>query len=101
MPACGILAKKKFAEATRIRRLVYEAGLTFTRIDREYGLPRGSAADTLRHPNINGERAIAAALDHYPHLLWRTRYRPNGQRRSPQDWSRPPMMAPRRQEARA
>jgi Ner family transcriptional regulator len=55
----------------------------------------------MREPNAKGERAIAAALGTMPHLLWRSRYRPSGQRRSPQNWTRVPTLVQRRNERAA
>ncbi len=83
-------------EQVAIKGKLLAAGLTLADIDRRYRLPSGTARNTLREPNPKGERAIAAALGTKPHLLWRTRYRPSGQRRSPQDWSRVPTLAQRR-----
>ena len=92
---------RRIAEQAMIKARLLKAGLPLAEIDRRFGLPSGTARNTLREPNPRGERAIASALGARPHLLWKSRYRPNGLRRSPQDWSRPPTMAQRRQEARA
>ncbi|MBZ0164608.1 MAG: helix-turn-helix domain-containing protein [Notoacmeibacter sp.] len=86
----------RIEEQAAIKGRMLAKGLTAAEIDRRYNLTPGTARNTLREPNIKGERAIAAALGTKPHLLWRTRYRPSGQRRSPQDWSRVPTLAQRR-----
>lgn len=91
---------RQIAEQAAIKARLLEAGLPLAEIDRRFDLPPGTARNSLREPNPRGERAIASALGARPHLLWKSRYRPNGLRRSPQDWSRPPTMAQRRQEAR-
>ncbi|PHR20418.1 MAG: hypothetical protein COA37_15405 [Hoeflea sp.] len=70
-------------------------------MDRTYGLSNGTARNTMREPNAKGEHAIAAALGTRPHLLWRSRYRPSGQRRSPQNWTRVPTLVQRRNERAA
>ncbi len=88
--------KRRLKESARIKALVYEAGLTFSDIDRMYGLRRGAARDALREPNPRIEHAIAAALGARPETLWQTRYHANGRRRAHQDYSRPPTMAQRR-----
>ncbi len=86
----------RIAEQAAIKAKLLEAGLPLAEIDRRFGLPSGTARNTLREPHPRGERAIAAALGSRPHLLWPTRYRPSGQRRQPQDYSRPPTMKQRR-----
>lgn len=92
-------AKLRLNEIERTKRLLYRAGITLRDVDREYDLPRGIAGRTLVEPNLNGERAIAAALKTRPHLLWRSRYFPDGSRRTPQppeNYERPPTMKDRR-----
>ena len=79
---------KRTLEARSIKARVIEAGLSFAKIDRSFRLPDGTARQTLREPNLAGERAIAAALKTRPHLLWSSRYRPNGQRREQLDWTK-------------
>lgn len=101
MPATMKRVDPRVKEQTRIKTKLFEAALTLSDIDRTYQLPRCTAGNTLREPNERGERAIAAALGTKPHLLWPTRYRPSGQRRSPQDWSRVPTLAQRRNEQAA
>ncbi len=86
----------RIAEQAAIKARLLEAGLPLAEIDRRFGLPSGTARNTLREPHPRGERAIAAALGSRPHLLWPTRYRPNGQRRKPQNWTPTPTMAERR-----
>ena len=90
----------RVAEQARIKAKLLEAGLPLAEVDRRYGLVSGTARTTLREPSVRGERAIAAALGARPHLLWKSRYRSNGQRRKPQNWTPTPTMAQRRQEAR-
>ena len=88
----------KIAEMTVIKSKLFAAGLTLLKIDRDYGLPRGTSGTTLREPNVKGERAIAAALGTRPELLWRTRYHASGLRKSPQpaeNYVRPATMAQR------
>lgn len=91
----------KVKEQSAIKAKLLMAGITLADIDRTYGLSDGTARNTMREPNVRGERAIAAALDTKPHLLWPTRYRPSGQRRSPQDWTRVPTLKQRRNEQAA
>ena len=92
---------KRIEQAARIKARLYKAGYLLADVERKYQLPRGTVSDTLRAPNLKGERAIAAALGTRPELLWRDRYHASGQRKSPQDHSRPPTMAQRRKEAEA
>ena len=94
-------AKLRLDEMTRIKGRLLTAGLSLLGIDREYSLARGTAGTSLREPNINGERAIAAALHTYPHLLWRSRYHSDGRRKSPQpseNYNRLPTMRERKAE---
>jgi len=91
----------KVKEQSAIKARLLEAGITLADIDRKYALSDGSARNTMREPNIKGERAIAAALGTKPEFLWPTRYRPSGQRRSPQDWTRVPTLAQRRNDRAA
>lgn len=91
----------KVKEQSAIKARLLMAGITLAEIDRTYGLSDGTARNTMREPNVRGERAIAAVLGTQPHLLWRTRYRPSGQRRSPQDWTRVPTLKQRRNEQAA
>jgi len=88
--------KRRLKETARIKALVYEAGLTFSDIDRLHGLRPGAARDILREPNRRIERAVAAALGARPETLWQTRYHADGRRRRQQDYSRPPTMEQRR-----
>lgn len=93
-------AKLRLDEMNRVKRLLSEAGLTLTGIDKEYGLSIGTCGNTLQQANLAGERAIAAALRRRPEHLWRTRYHPDGRRRSPQpreNYVRPPSMRVRRE----
>ena len=92
---------KRVEQAARIKARLYEAGYLLADVERLYQLPKGTVSDALRAPNLKGERAIAAALGTRPHLLWRDRYHASGQRKSPQDHSRPPTMAQRRKETEA
>lgn len=101
MPASTDKVDPKIKEQSRIKTRLFEAGITLAQIDRTYGLSDGTARNTMREPNARGESAIAAALGTKPHLLWRTRYRPSGQRRSPQDYDRVPTLEQRRNEAAA
>jgi Ner family transcriptional regulator len=94
----GIAGKALVVEQERVKTRLNLKGIILAEIDRDYGLPDGTARNTLREPHERGERAIAAVLNTYPHLLWPSRYRPNGQRRKPQDWNRVPTKAQRRNE---
>ena len=96
MPATEDRVDPLVKEQSRIKARLLVAGITLADIDRQYGLSDGTARNTMREPNTRGERAIAAALGTRPHLLWPTRYRPSGQRRSPQDWTRVPTLKQRR-----
>ncbi|MEH3091942.1 MAG: helix-turn-helix domain-containing protein [Agrobacterium cavarae] len=92
-------AKLRLDEMNRIKRLLSEAGLTLTGIDKDYRLAKGTCGNTLQQANAAGERAIAAALRVRPEHLWRTRYHGDGRRRSPQpkeNYVRPPSMRDRR-----
>ncbi len=94
----------KVEEMAAIKNKLLLAGLSLLGIDRHFDLPRGTAGTTLREPNAAGERAIAAALGTKAHLLWPSRYRPSGQRRSPQppeNYRRPPTMRQRQKTAGA
>lgn len=76
--------RRLLEEVARVKRLLILKKLTLTKIDEVYGLPAGTASNTLKEPHLAGERAIAAALKTRPHLLWFSRYYPDGTRRSPQ-----------------
>lgn len=82
--------RRKLKQTATIKARMEMKQLTFTAIDKAYGLARGTAWDAMRNPNLKGERAIAAALGTHPHLLWRDRYHASGQRRSELDYSRLP-----------
>lgn len=101
MPATEDRVDPLVKEQLRIKTRLLMAGITLAQIDRQFGLSDGTARNTMREPNEKGERAIAAALGTRPHLLWPTRYRPSGQRRSPQDWTRVPTLKQRRNEQAA
>ena len=74
---------RRVKQIARIKGLVYEAGLTFTSIERENGLSRGAAYDCLnRFPNGRVEIAIADALDLKVYDLFPDRYIKIGQRLS-------------------
>ncbi len=77
-------AKARLEEANRVKNRLTLAGFSLLEVDRQYGLPRGTAGTTLREPNLAGERAIAAILKSRPHLLWRSRYHSDGRRKTPQ-----------------
>lgn len=77
-------AKARLDEAARVKFKLDALGYSFLDVDREYSLPRGTAGTTIREPNAAGERAIAAALNTRPHLLWRSRYHADGRRKTPQ-----------------
>ena len=94
--------KLRLEEIARIKGLLTLAGLSLIGIDRTYGLSRGTCGNTLQQANLAGERAIAAALNTRPHLLWRSRYHASGTRKMPQpseNYERPPTMRQRRSDA--
>lgn len=93
--SCG-KTDPRVKEQAAIKTRLMTAGITTALIDREHGLADGTCRNTLREPNTRGERAIAAALKTHPHLLWPSRYTPNGQRREPQNYNRVPTLAQRR-----
>jgi len=101
MPATEDRVDPLVKEQSRIKAKLLMAGITLADIDRTYHLSSGTARNTMREPNTKGERAIAAALGTRPHLLWPSRYRPSGQRRSPQNWTRVPTLEQRRNEQAA
>ena len=76
--------QRRRTERARIESLLTIKGLKLTDIDEAYGLPPGTASNTLAEPHIAGERAIAAALGRRPERLWRTRYHAEGERFRPQ-----------------
>ncbi len=98
-------AKLRLDEMFRIKRLLDEAGLTLTKIDVEYGLAKGTcgqhaaAGEPCRRA---GDCCRPAAP---PEHLWRSRYHPDGQRRSPpcraENYERPPGKKARRQKHEA
>ncbi|MHC2481300.1 helix-turn-helix domain-containing protein [Rhizobium leguminosarum] len=75
---------RRLEEVARIKGRLIVAKLTLSQIDKDYSLPAGTAGNAIHEPHLAGERAIAAALKTRPHLLWRTRYHADGERRSPQ-----------------
>lgn len=87
---------KLIEERERIQNRLDRAGIVLAMIDRDFNLSDGAARNAMREPNARAERAIAAVLNTHPHLLWPSRYRPNGERRKPQDWTRVPTMEQRR-----
>lgn len=76
--------RKRREEVARVKSRLIVQGITLTKIDKEYGLPAGTAGNAVHEPHLAGERAIAAALDTRPHLLWPSRYFADGRRKSPQ-----------------
>lgn len=76
--------RRRLEEIARIKGKLIVAKITLTDIDKKYGLPSGTAGNTLYEPHTSGERAIAAALKTRPHLLWFSRYFSDGTRRNPQ-----------------
>lgn len=76
--------QRRLAEYARIRGRLAFKNIKLTAIDVKYGLPAGTASNTLKVPHVAGERAIAAALGTLPHLLWRSRYFSDGRRKTPQ-----------------
>ncbi|RVQ76147.1 helix-turn-helix domain-containing protein [Sinorhizobium medicae] len=76
--------RRRRKEVGRIRDRLTVKNLTLTRIDEEYGLPRGTAGNAVHEPHLAGERAIAAALGTRPQFLWPSRYFADGRRKAPQ-----------------
>ena len=76
--------RKRLEEVARIKGRLILAKLTLSQIDKDYGLPAGTAGNALYEPHVAGERAIAAALRTRPEMLWRSRYLADGRRLSPQ-----------------
>lgn len=76
--------RKRLEEVARIKSKLIVAKLTLAMIDEAYGLPTGTAGNTIHEPHVAGERAIAAALKTRPELLWFSRYLSDGRRKSPQ-----------------
>lgn len=74
----------RLEETAAIKAALYLKGFTLLSIDEHHQLPRGTAGNTLKKPNLAGEKAIAEALGTKPHLLWRTRYHASGLRKTPQ-----------------
>lgn len=52
----------KINEQSAIKARLLEAAITLADIDRKYGLLDGTARNTMREPNTQGECAIAPAL---------------------------------------
>lgn len=88
-------------QAATIKQRLSLKGFTLAEIDNLYELPAGTARNTLREPHLAGEKAISAALKAKPENLWRDRYHASGQRKSPQDYTRPPTLRQRRKLAEA
>jgi Ner family transcriptional regulator len=76
--------RDRLEEIARIKSQLFVAEIKLADIDKKYGLPTGTAGNSLYEPHVAGERAIAAALNTRPHLLWFSRYTPDGSRRTPQ-----------------
>ncbi|MBD8686607.1 MULTISPECIES: helix-turn-helix domain-containing protein [unclassified Rhizobium] len=76
--------RKRLEEIARIKGKLIVARLKLAEIDKKYSLPAGTAGNAVYEPHVAGERAIAAALNTRPHLLWFSRYHSNGERLSPQ-----------------
>ncbi|NRF09341.1 helix-turn-helix domain-containing protein [Rhizobium pusense] len=74
----------RLEEIARIKGKLIVAKITLAEIDKKYCLPTGTAGNAVHEPHAAGERAIAAALNTRPHLLWFSRYMPDGRRLSPQ-----------------
>lgn len=76
--------RKRLEEIARIKGKLIVAKIKLAEIDKKYGLPTGTAGNAVYEPHVAGERAIAAALNTRPHLLWFSRYHSSGERLSPQ-----------------
>lgn len=76
--------RRRLEEIARIKGKLIVAKIKLSDIDKKYGLPPGTAGNAVYEPHLAGERAIAAALKTRPNLLWFSRYRPSGERLSPQ-----------------
>ncbi len=69
----------------RIHYLLKCRGLTYTDVDRQYGLTPGSARHAARKAHLPGELALADALNLSPRQLWPSRYDgQSGERLKPQ-----------------
>ncbi|GLR51233.1 helix-turn-helix domain-containing protein [Shinella yambaruensis] len=80
----GWTERRRLKEVARIKGKLIEKKLTLAMIDEHYNLPARTAGNAVHEPHLAGERAIAAALDTLPHLLWPSRYFADGRRKSPQ-----------------
>lgn len=80
----GWSERRRLKEVARIKGKLIEGQLTLASIDEDYKLPAGTAGNAVHEPHLAGERAIAAALQTRPHLLWPSRYHADGTRLSPQ-----------------
>lgn len=80
----GWSERRRLKEVARIKGKLIESQLTLASIDEDYKLPAGTAGNAVHEPHQAGERAIAAALNTRPHLLWPSRYFADGRRKSPQ-----------------
>jgi Ner family transcriptional regulator len=67
-----------------IKAEVRKKGSTLAAIGRRDGMSRQSIALALVRPSERGERAIARFLGKPAHLIWPSRYNPDGSRRRPQ-----------------
>ncbi|NSZ08235.1 transcriptional regulator [Agrobacterium tumefaciens] len=76
--------RRRLEEIARIKGMLIIAKITLAEIDKKYCLPTGTAGNAVYEPHVAGERAIAAALNTRPHLLWFSRYLADGRRLSPQ-----------------
>lgn len=64
----------------RIRR----RGVGLVDLDRKAGLCRRATAHALTMPHANAEAAIAEFLGVPAHVIWPSRYHPDGRRKKPQ-----------------
>lgn len=67
-----------------IKAAVRKRGITLADVARRHGLKDASLRLALTLPRAEAERAIAAALDLHPMVIWPSRYRSDGERLRPQ-----------------
>lgn len=71
------MRRKRRVDRHDIKAEVHRRGLTLVGLSRAAGLEDSACKVALRRRNFGGERAIAAALDTDPSVLWPERY-PSG-----------------------
>lgn len=86
-----------------IKHALAKRGFNYADVDKEYGLPDKTAANTAKRANPAGEVAIAAMLGKKPSEIWPSRYDKNGKRLIPQPMAnytqKPALRKPENHEA--